>query len=1013
MIDLHRFADTLRIARTKRLTTFVVLVLSSLVWGAVPGRAVLDAAACSTTTTLYTVQVCLTAPAAASTLNGTAQVSATATVSAGGPSVSYLVFTLNGTPMLTDVQAPFGFAWHTGHWVDGPYTLGAFAHLSDGSDTKLMPASENVTLSNGVTSPPANTAQPTISSGTSPPAGQPEVVAAVGDGASGEGLPQQVVNTISGWSPNLFLYLGDVYVNGTYEEFYNWYDPSWGTLRSVTNPTIGGYEDLSSGGGYAWYWHNLPLNYSYDIAGWHFISLNGNSPATQISWLNNDLAAHPGACIIAYWHQPLFDESGLGDLDEQAFWTPLANNHATLVLNGHAHNYQRWTAMDATGRPSTTGMVELVAGTGGHEPSPISGSDSRVMSSLGNVAGALKLSLTTTSAGFQFSTTDGTVVDSGSLPCQGIGGLAGTVTDSVFGGPIAGAAVSYSGTGPGGPVSGQVTTNASGQYAIGNLPVTTYSVSVSAANYSDQSAMVAVGGGSTTRHDFAVVGNPGTITGSVTDATSDQPVGGATVSYSGGSTTSDAAGHYAFSAVAEGNYTLTAAASGHGSASRAVAVAAGASVTQDFALPPSPGAITGTVTDAVSNTPIGGASVSYSGGSAVTDSAGQYTLSGVPVGTYTLDAGASGYVNQSQLVTVTTGSTSTQDFALALSATITGTVTDAGNRQPISGATVSYSGGSAMTDATGHYTLSGMAAGTYSVTAAAAGHASQTQSLTVTGGATSTQDFALPASPGTITGTVTDAGSGQAISGATVSYSGGSAATDGAGHYTLSGVPAGTITLTAGASGYVGQTRTVIVTGGSTTIQDFGLAVTPIFSDGFESGSLSSWTTSTGLTVESSTVHSGTYAAEGATANGNTYALERLNGTHPELYDRIYFNCRSQSTGFTLLADQTASGMGIVRLYLNPQGQLVLWNDVTNLTITGPAVSPGTWHSVELHVIVNGTSSTTAVWLDGSPVPAMSSQSAVLGTTPVGQIQLGSQANGAVYDVVFDDVVASTARIGP
>ena len=155
-----------------------------------------------------------------------------------------------------------------------------------------------------------------------------------------------------------------------------------------------------------------------------------------------------------------------------------------------------------------------------------------------------------------------------------------------------------------------------------------------------------------------------------------------------------------------------------------------------------------------------------------------------------------------------------------------------------------------------------------------------------------------------------------------------------------------------------------------------------------------------------------TYAAEGATANGNTYALERLNGTYQELYYRIYFNCRSQSTGFTLLADQTASGMGIVRLYLNPQGQLVLWNDVTNLTITGPAVSPGTWHSVELHVIVNGTSGTTAVWLDGSPVPAMSSQSAVLGTTPVGQIQLGSQANGAVYDMVFDDVVVSTARIG-
>jgi len=998
----------------RRGLAIILAVVVLLGWGTLRSSGVLAAAACSTSTGVFSsVQVCLTAPAPAATLTGATTVSATATVLSGTATVSYLVFTLNGTPILSDMQTPFSWTWHTAHWVDGAYTLGVFARLSDGSDTRLTPASETVTLANGVTASPVNAAQPTITGGSTPAAGKPTVVAGVGDGASGESLSQQVVSQISSWSPNLFLYLGDVYVNGSYEEFSNWYGPSWGTLKAVTDPTIGGYEDTSAGGGYAWYWQNLPLNYSYDTAGWHFISLNGNSPATSASWLNADLAAHPGACVIAYWHQPLYDLGGLGDLDEQAFWTPLANSHATLVLNGHAHNYQRWTGLDASGQPAPTGMVEIVAGTGGHEIAPVSGSDSRVVSSVGNVAGALKLSLTTTSAGFQFIKSDGTVTDSGSLPCQGSGTLAGTVTDAVTGSPIAGATVSYNGTGPAGSRTGVVTTSASGQYTVQNLPVTTYAVTVSAGNYAGRSSSVAVGGGGTTTQDYMLQGNPGTITGTVTDATTAQPVAGATVSYSAGNATSDASGHYTLASVAEGTYAVTASAAGHGSASATVTVAAGGAATQSFALPPSPGSITGTVTDATSSLAISGATVSYSGGTTSTDAAGHYTLSSVPVGTYQVTATATGYVAQSQPVTVSTGATTTQNFALARAGTITGTVSDAGTSQAISGATVAYSGGSTTTDAAGHYTLSGLAAGTYTVTAAASAHVSQNQTVTVSAGGATTQNFALAASPGAITGAVTDNGSGQPLGGATVSYSGGSTTADAAGHYTLSAVAAGTYTVTATASGHVSQNQTVTVSAGATTTQNFALMVTPVFSDGFESGTMSSWTSSTGLRVQTTIVHSGTYAAEGSTTSGNTYAFKLLASTYSELYARIYLQIKSQSSGFTVVGDQTASGTGIVRLYISPQSQLVLWNDVTNLTITGPTLSLGSWHSLELHVIVNGASSTTDVWLDGSPVAGMSSQSAMLGAIPVGQLQLGSQASTGTYDTVFDDVAAATGRIGP
>ena len=112
------------------------------------------------------------------------------------------------------------------------------------------------------------------------------------------------------------------------------------------------------------------------------------------------------------------------------------------------------------------------------------------------------------------------------------------------------------------------------------------------------------------------------------------------------------------------------------------------------------------------------------------------------------------------------------------------------------------------------------------------------------------------------------------------------------------------------------------------------------------------------------------------------------------------------------MADQTATGLGIIHLYVSPQHELVLWNDVTQLTTTGPAMSLGAWHSVELHVVINGALSTTEVWLDGNLVPAFSSTMATLGILPVGQVQLGSQAMLQIYDVALDDVALSTSRIG-
>jgi N-acetylneuraminic acid mutarotase len=93
--------------------------------------------------------------------------------------------------------------------------------------------------------------------------------------------------------------------------------------------------------------------------------------------------------------------------------------------------------------------------------------------------------------------------------------------------------------------------------------------------------------------------------------------------------------------------------------------------------------------------------------------------------------------------------------------TLSGTVTNASNSQPIAGATVTAGTSSTSTDSTGAYQLD-LPVGTYNMTVSAFGFKTATASgVAVTDGGTTTKNFALPALPiVTVSGTVTD-GSGH------------------------------------------------------------------------------------------------------------------------------------------------------------------------------------------------------------------------------------------------------------
>jgi thermitase len=76
------------------------------------------------------------------------------------------------------------------------------------------------------------------------------------------------------------------------------------------------------------------------------------------------------------------------------------------------------------------------------------------------------------------------------------------------------------------------------------------------------------------------------------------------------------------------------------------------------------GGVMGIIMDSGDRTPIAGATVSDGVRTSLTDPSGQYVITGIPEGTYTLTASAAGYSVCSQVVSVVQAQTSTADFAL-------------------------------------------------------------------------------------------------------------------------------------------------------------------------------------------------------------------------------------------------------------------------------------------------------------------------------------------------------------
>jgi hypothetical protein len=298
----------------------------------------------------------------------------------------------------------------------------------------------------------------------------------------------------------------------------------------------------------------------------------------------------------------------------------------------------------------------------------------------------------------------------------------------------------------------QLTTDQNGYYQTPEITPQLYAVSAIKSGYWTQTKnvmLMPIGGpfGGPNYVSFRLeIAEPLTVTGMVSASGGPRLIGAVVTLDIGLQTTTDRNGEYklTYDGESTGSHTVTAAYPGFMSTSRSFNVANGGPVTENLVLFQL-GSLSGTVKETTGK-PIPGATVAAGTVSTRSDlMTGTYSLPGLDPVQIDVTASAPDFDLKQIPVTIPAGKNLVLDIPLTEgSATLTGTVTSAGDGTPVP-ASVAVSGfNTTNTDGTGRYTLTGVPAGSHLVTASAV-RFFRPQSATVSVAAHETleQDFLL------------------------------------------------------------------------------------------------------------------------------------------------------------------------------------------------------------------------------------------------------------------------------
>jgi len=315
--------------------------------------------------------------------------------------------------------------------ADGTYS---FVMVADGNDGLTFSSRQGsyppqlVVTTGGTSSTPVPTLPPptvVVPTPTTPPSTNSVTLVGAGDISSCGNNNDEATAKLLDAIPGTVFTVGDnAYPSGTTAEFNDCYNPTWGRHRLRTMPVPGNHEYRTSGASGYFGYFNVPSYYAYNLGTWRIYALNSEiditSTSAQVQWLKADLAANPKQCVLAYWHKPRWSSGKHGsDPESQELWKTFYDAGAEVVLNGHDHDYERFTQMNASGAAVASGLREFVVGVGGAGFYDFINILSTSQVRNANTYGVLKLTLNSSSYTWQFVPIAGkTFTDSGTTSCR-------------------------------------------------------------------------------------------------------------------------------------------------------------------------------------------------------------------------------------------------------------------------------------------------------------------------------------------------------------------------------------------------------------------------------------------------------------------------------------------------------------------------------------------------------------------------------------------------------------------
>jgi protocatechuate 3,4-dioxygenase beta subunit len=317
---------------------------------------------------------------------------------------------------------------------------------------------------------------------------------------------------------------------------------------------------------------------------------------------------------------------------------------------------------------------------------------------------------------------------------------------------------------------GSKQTDGNGGYCILGLAPNRYTLVVSASNFQTEAQQVSVQIEQTAIADFALDPNPGWIQGQVLRASDSSIIEGAIVDVLQGEVVfgtamTDAEGNYTIEGIAPGSYVIRAVANGFQVAVQGANVLASQLVSAVFYLEDHPSRIMGHVQqignlESLPNVDIDVLQGSTLIATTLTDVNGEYVISNMPSGSYTIRVSLSGFQTKTQGVMIEPEQQVNIDFALAPNpGRLEGQILSALTTLPIVGATIHLFQGeilidSVLTDMSGKYAIEGLPPHSYLLVAAAPSFATSIQTIHVEAEETTTVSSLLQSEPGGFVGGV-------------------------------------------------------------------------------------------------------------------------------------------------------------------------------------------------------------------------------------------------------------------